>query len=673
MKEKILLIASILMIISNSGLGQRIVEPCAFDQIAKMKIKQATEKRIQDGVVALNQNKSSHTLKTIPVVVHIIHTGGTENISEAQVQSQIDILNEDFGKLPGTPGDGNGVDTEVRFCLAKYDPNGNCTNGIVRINSSLANHKTFERPLLKQLSFWDNTRYMNIYVVKSITGGTLGYSSFPGGPAEEDGIVVRHNVFGNIGTAASSMGRTMPHEAGHWFGVYHTFSNGCGVDECSDGDFVCDTPPVSTANFGCPTGVNSCSNDSPDLPDLVDNYMDYSDDACKSMFTQGQADRMQSTLTTIRTAIWSDTNLIFTGCDTNYIAPPTCDVVSNFVALTNDICIGNSVYFMDISLNTATSWSWTFPGGSPTTSSAQNPTITYNALGSYDAILVVSDGVTTDSIAFTNYITVSNPGIGDPLPFFENFENGFPQNGLSIFNADGLGTWDLDSVAPYQGNYCIKIDNLNNPCCGSIDEIYLPYFDLTTVGATPYMKFEWAYAKSDALYSDELIVQLSTDCGNTWNQVFYKTQSSLVTGPTQTTSFIPDSSEWNSAFISLGAYASEQYALLRIVNVPDGGNNLYIDDIRIGDAFVGVEEGLVEDPLWTVYPNPSIGIITVDFKNEMSGKVELFSINGQLIKSFSFINERKQKLDINEFPNGMYQVQITSGNTIQSKPLIIQK
>jgi hypothetical protein len=152
----------------------------------------------------LTSERGGASVKIIPVVVHVIHLGGTENISDAQIQSQISVLNEDYRKMTGTNGDGAGVDTEIEFCLAKKNPEGKCTNGIVRINSSLANHQTHQRSALSDLSFWDNTRYLNIYVVKTMNGSTLGYSSFPGGPANEDGIVVRHNYFGRIGTAASS-------------------------------------------------------------------------------------------------------------------------------------------------------------------------------------------------------------------------------------------------------------------------------------------------------------------------------------------------------------------------------------------------------------------------------------------------------------------------------------
>jgi len=434
MKQTIIFLTTILFALSIKAQDNTI--PCLFDFYTKNKSIHKTESIIQKGVIKLKNtslNKVSHdSIKTIPVVVHVLHIGGSENISEAQIQTQIAILNEDYGKITGTNGDGNGVDTKVRFCLAKIDPNGNCTNGIVRIYTSLTNHKTYERAMLKQLSFWDNTKYMNIYLVKSITGGVLGYSSFPGGPPNEDGMVVKHNVFGNLGTASSSLGRTASHEIGHWFGLYHTFNNGCGTDLCTDGDYVCDTPPQASPSFNCNT-INSCSNDIPDVDDQKENYMNYTPDACKNMFTNGQKLRIQSTLDNIRTTIWSQNNLIATGCDSSYLPPASCPVIADFVTLTPEICVGNSVSFMDKSLNDATSWQWTFTGGVPVTSTSQNPTVVYNTTGNYDVKLVISDGVTSDSVLFQNHVIVSSPGIGDPLSFSQNFDDGlYPPVGILI-------------------------------------------------------------------------------------------------------------------------------------------------------------------------------------------------------------------------------------------------
>tara|TARA_R110001592_G_scaffold153736_1_gene382480 strand:+ start:3497 stop:5524 length:2028 start_codon:yes stop_codon:yes gene_type:complete len=651
--------------------------PCYFDEYTNNKSILETESKIQTKVAQLkneaNNKAGDDSVKIIPVVVHVLHYGGAANISDAQIQSQIDIMNEDYGKLPGTNGDGNGVDTKVRFCLAKIDPSGNCTNGIVRIYTVLSYHKTYQRAMLKELSFWDNQKYLNIYVVKSINGGSgiAGYSSFPGGPDEEDGMVVLHNQFGNIGSASSSLGRTASHEIGHWFGLYHTFNNGCGTDVCLDGDYVCDTPPQFEPSYGCST-LNSCSNDVPDLNDQKENYMNYTSDNCKNMFTEGQKLRIQATLDTIRTTIWSQTNLIETGCDSAYTAPAVCGVAANFVTLTPTLCIGNSTKFMDISLNDATSWQWSFPGGTPTSSTIENPTITYNSVGSFDVQLIASNATTTDTLLLTNYIDVSTPGIGNALPFYENFDSGtFPPQGIVINNADGGITWELDSAASVSGNYSIKIDNYINTNYGSADDIVLPDFDLTNI-SNPYMTFKWAYAKSDPSYSDELAVLLSKDCGANYTTIFYKTQANLVTGPTQTTPFIPDSTQWKSAQISLNAYSSEQFVQIKIVNITDGGNNLYIDDINIGDLTTGIDQ-INQKSNFNIYPNPTSDKLTIEFdKKTTDQKIKIYNAVGKLMLSEA-IDNKTHTLSVHHLPSGIYYVELYQNNSKHTQKLVITK
>ena len=687
MKRKlhIHLLLAIATLIPFATMAQSISEPCGFDAYTNNNSIKAAERMIQSRVERIqlnaNQRATPDSIKVIPVVVHVIHNGGVNNISQAQVESQIVVLNEDYGKLPGTNGDGNGVDTRVRFCLAKIDPDGNCTNGIVRIESPLAAHKTYQRALLKELSFWDNERYMNIYVVQSINGGVGGYSSFPGGPADEDGMVVRHTLFGKGVGTASGLGRTTSHEIGHWFGLYHTFNNGCGGDVCTDGDYVCDTPPQAEPSFNCST-LNTCSNDNPDENDLKENYLNYTPDNCQDMLTQGQKDRIHATLDTIRTEIWSEANLISTGCDTAYTAPVECPVVADFVTLTPEVCDGNSIYFMDISLNNATSWQWTFSGGNPASSTEQNPTITYDNIGNYDVKLVVSDGVTSDSVTVSDYVTVSLPGVGDPLYFAENFDAGlYPPAEIEIANADGGITWELDSLGFVSPPYSFRINNLINTNYGSADDLVLPYFDFTSlpVDSSIYMSFKWAYAKSDASFSDELIVLLSTDCGTNFEQVFYKTQSALATGPTQTTSFVPDSSQWKSANIDLDEYEDESYVLILIKNITDGGNNLYIDNIYVGDGNgpTGISEADRSIGDVAVYPNPTVGNSTVTYSLISASQVEIAvrNIHGQLVNSFSEgmknIGKHSRELDMNGLAQGIYYLSLRTDEAETTIKLMI--
>lgn len=667
------------------SMAQNTFEPCYFDiyQRANIKAIIAAEYQIQNVIKNAQQKLLTHDpdLKTIPVVVHVIHDGGTNSISEAQIQSQIDILNEDFRKVAGTNGDGLGVDTKIEFCLAKKDPNGKCTNGIARINSPLTNHQTYQRSTLKQLSYWDNTRYLNMYVVKNINNGsgTLGYSSYPGGPPDEDGIVVRHDYFGSVGTAASSLGRTTTHEIGHWLGLYHTFNGGCGTDTCTDGDYVCDTPPASSPNFGCPA-INSCSNDLPNIPDQIQNYLDYSDDNCKNMFTNGQKQRMQATLVSLRNDIWQPWNIDSTGCDSGYVSS-NCNVIADFVTLEPNICVGNSITFYNKSQNNPTSYQWYFQGGTPSTSALANPVINYPSTGTFQVKLVTTNLYGSDSLLINNYVNVTTPPIGQALPYYESFESSsFPSNGLTIVNPDGGITWERDTIAvAYQGVASVKINNLINTNYGQSDVLLLPRFDFTSFVGIPYLYFKWAYAKSDPSYSDELIVLVSTDCGVTWTQKFYKTGTAMTTGPTQTTPYLPDSNTvWKTANINLTTYSSFSNVLIKIVNVTDGGNNLYIDNINLGSNITGINEieNLINN--FSIYPNPTDGSFFVEYTllENSDVTITIADVLGRniLVKDVTPLNSGTYKQQLkNTIENGLYTVTVATKRGRITKKIVINK
>ncbi|MBL7936599.1 MAG: T9SS type A sorting domain-containing protein [Bacteroidia bacterium] len=681
---KNLLIISTLMFVALISKAQN-TEPCYFDKYQRNNKKtiENAELEIQRELFNAEKKLLSHNpnLKIIPVVVHVIHDGGTNNISDAQIQSQIDVLNEDFRKKVGTNGFGAGVDTDIEFCLAKKDPLGKCTNGIVRINSPLSNHQTYQRSQLKLLSYWDNTRYLNMYVVKNINNGSgiLGYSSFPGGPPDEDGIVVKHNYYGRIGTAASSLGRTTTHEIGHWFGLYHTFNGGCGVDTCADGDLVCDTPPAANPNYGCPT-INSCSNDFPNIDDQIQNYMDYSNDNCKSMFSNGQKQRMHATLTSFRNDIWQQWNLDSTGCDSGFVNS-NCKVIADFVTLNQNICIGNSIVFYNKSQNNPTTYQWYFQGGTPAISSVANPTVSYAAIGNFQVKLIATNSYGTDSLISNNYVNVTTPPVGQALPYFENFESViFPTNGITIDNPDGGITWQRDTIAvAYQGLASAKIDNLININYGQSDALLLPRFDFTSFVGTPYLNFKWAYAKSDPNYSDELIVLVSKDCGVNWSQVFYRTGTAMTTGTTQTTPYLPSASTvWKIANISLATYTTYPNVQIKIVNVTDGGNNLYVDNINLGALITSINETetTVNDVL--IYPNPTSGSFSIEYqltKNE-DVTIEMTDVLGREVYKTMHKSQTVglNKQEVNTLlKSGVYNITIKTGNSTINKKVIINK
>lgn len=264
----------------------------------------------------------------IPVVFHVIHMNGPENISDAQIRSQIDVLNEDFQRMQGTRGEGPGSRLPVEFFLAQKDPSGECTSGINRIWSPFTYHgmspgfgSTQEQ--LVNLAYWNPERYLNVWLVHSISNNVLAYANVGySGSGSFDGVVMASKNTGRVGSTDSpyNLGRTLTHEVGHWLGLLHTFTGGCqgwSFPECGwQGDQVCDTPQYEGVYYSCAKAVETPCPDyypppQPTLP--TNNYMGYSEDSCLDAFTQGQVDRMDSVLAVQRTRIWSEDNLIATG------------------------------------------------------------------------------------------------------------------------------------------------------------------------------------------------------------------------------------------------------------------------------------------------------------------------------------------------------------------------
>lgn len=232
------------------------------------------------------QLRSSTTI-TIPVVFNVVYKTSSQNISDAQLMTQLDVLNEDFRRQNNDADNtwSQGTDTNIEFCLATVDPDGNPTTGIRRKQTNKPSFSANDamKSSGQGLAPWDAGSYLNIWVCN--LNGFLGYAQFPGGNPATDGVVLDYQYTGTIGTATSpfDLGRTGTHEVGHYLNLRHIWGDGgCSVD-----DFVSDTPVSDGANYGCATGHVSCG-----TVDMVQNYMDYSDDACMNLFTEGQADRM---------------------------------------------------------------------------------------------------------------------------------------------------------------------------------------------------------------------------------------------------------------------------------------------------------------------------------------------------------------------------------------------
>ena len=245
----------------------------------------------------------------IPVVVHVVWNKEEQNISDAQIKSQIDVLNRDFRKtnpdITKVPPQWEDLATDVRieFYLAKKDPHGNPTTGITRTRTTKTSfsYNGLEQPVKSKATGgadpWPADRYLNIWVCQ-LGDGLLGYAQFPGGPPETDGVVILHTAFGTEGTAKKpgnpfNLGRTATHEIGHWLNLYHIWGDDNGA--CSGSDEAADTPNQGNANLGKPSFPHVSCDNAPN-GDMFMNYMDYVDDDTMVMFTKEQVARIDACL-----------------------------------------------------------------------------------------------------------------------------------------------------------------------------------------------------------------------------------------------------------------------------------------------------------------------------------------------------------------------------------------
>lgn len=270
-----------------------------------------------------------------------------------------------------------------------------------------------------------------------------------------------------------------------------------------------------------------------------------------------------------------------------YSSTPSTPVAS-FTANNTTICVGQSVQFTNTSTGQPTSFNWTFTGGSPATSTAQNPSVTYNTSGTYNVSLTVSNASGQNTSSQTGYITVI-AGTGAPLPLTEGFvATTFPPTGWTILNTDGTDTtWRRSATvgfAPTAMNSMVFL-NFSKDDRGNEDEMRTPKLNFTGFSAAQ-MTFDVAYAAYNATYMDGLEVLISVDCGTTWVSLYDKTGSTVATGnlptaPATTTAFTPTTAQWRTETINLNAYVNNPSVQLAFRNIAGYGNNLYVDNINI--------------------------------------------------------------------------------------------
>lgn len=556
-------------------------------------------------------SKTSQGPRLIPVVVHVIHSGQAEgisvNIPSSQIEAQIKILNEDYRRLNSdaslTPAEFLPVaaDSNIEFILAKQDPSGLPTNGIVRVLGTKATYSPDDATLIGQISQWNPEEYLNIWVV-ALTQPYIGYSSFPisdlpglnfsPSSAITDGVTIDYRFFGTGGSAVPSyLGRTATHEVGHYFGLRHIWGDGgCGVD-----DFVTDTPNQDSSNTVCsPTATKfSCGNNN-----MIQNYMDYTPDACMNLFTKGQVERFDVVLAN---------------------SPRRITLVNNRatqdpVLADLDLAIFRVIEPGDFACEPSISPSIEVKNAGSTTLTSgrvqlirngvvlEDKRFTFNLTTGQSAILSFNDFTllpTENQLEFKitqsndlpdqnieNNSKLVNPIIQADieLPYTLDLTS-FPSP-WSINNPDDLLTWvrtDLTISGQIQPVVFIRHYDYEAP--GQQD-----YFISPTIDLNDYPNAQLVFEVAHALYGqdgfqDELIVAISQDCGNTFdlaNATYQKIGQTLETSDATLDEFIPTTeSQFRTELVNLKKFAGLGRVKIAFITKNGYGNNLFLRNIRI--------------------------------------------------------------------------------------------
>jgi len=541
--------------------------------------------------IARNEQEpqAEQSVYTLPIVFHVVYRTATENISTAQILSQLQILNEDFARLNAdtinTPAGFRpaAANTGIQFCLATRDPQGNSTTGIVRYSYPSGTNFTtsYVDGTIKPATIWNPEQYFNFWIVP-LSGSILGYAQFPvsslpglsgSASANTDGVVCLHTSIGrppaNPFSGTYNAGRTATHEVGHYLGLRHIWGDGgCSVD-----DYCGDTPASDAANYGCPTTHVSCS-----TVDMVQNYMDYTDDACMNIFTANQRTRMR----TVMENSPRRSNLRTSPVCQPLNSPPIAGIPQGQI----QACLNVPVTLTDQSTNGPTQWLWTiqpstgFQFTSGTSAASQNPVVIFSQSGSYSVQLRVSNAFGSDSVSQSNAVVI---GSGRSIPFLETFPGATLASGWSISNPDAATTWGFRTGVTPAGTSTpmVWIDLFDYNAAGQEDGLVSPVIDLVGI-SNPVVSFDVSYARYSTTLFDKLRVDISTDCGLTFtNGIYLKENLVLATAGTVTTPFTPSTAaQWRRDSISLSNYAGQKIRL-RFSSINGYGNNLYLANIRV--------------------------------------------------------------------------------------------
>lgn len=688
--------------------GQQDIKPCGHTLVtnklwAKNPQLEADYHNMIRNLLKNSKGSSKTTTYTIPLVFHVIHEYGVENITDAQIFDAVAILNEDYRKMNA---DTTAVvdqfenliaDCHIEFSLASIDYNGNCTNGIEHINS----HETNIGDDFSKIHQWDRNKYLNIWVVKSMRDGVAGYAYYPSDIGNSnrfaDGVIILSDYIGSIGTGSSSKSRALTHEIGHYLGLSHPWgsTNSPGV-ACGDDD-VPDTPITKGFDF-CPSDTTAAKICNLNIVENYQNFMDYS--YCSHMFTLDQSTIMTGTINTLesyRDLLVADQTMIETGALAN--PKPQCKPVADFSSNFKTVCAGDQVLFKDHSWNSAVvSRQWIFQDGTPQTSTVASPSVSFGSEGWKSVTLIVQGANGSDTMEIPNYIYISGTSADLLGPKFEDFNSTF-SNWFVENPENNLAKWEL---IPYGGKYgtpCFKIQNYfeepvgtisddedfyNDRLGGNKDALISPAFDLSTT-ADAVLSFDYSFATKGTIAGDlteTMNVYISKNCGKTWILKKTLTSTDLLSAGNFSYDFYPNSDDlWKTCVIDLGTAFTSNDTRTRFkfeFVSSDKSNNIFFDNFNL-NGVLGIEANTLNDLDLKIYPNPKgkNEQLNISFMaNDEAVSFELLNVNSQslLTKKCDLKNQEVNFDLLNGMPvaAGCYFLKITQGNNQRIEKIIVE-
>lgn len=607
----------------------------------------------------------------IPIVFHILHTGGSTNISDAQVLDAVRILNEDYNKRNADTSvviqsyRNNIANMQIEFRLANLDPNGQCTNGIERIYT----HQTFNGGYnSSKINQWPPDKYLNVWVYDKMNG-TAAYSYPPFATnfnPDFDGIVILNDYVGSIGTSNTSRSRALTHETGNYLGLLTMGWE----SNCVDEDSVSDTPASNEISFCSPNTISCNGVDTANYQ----NFMTYS--YCSRMFTNGQKARVHSILNTYstRTNLTKPANLAATG--TNSAALTPCAPIADFYVSRAYACIGDTIKFIDASYNgKVTGRQWQFANANISTSADSAVAVMFNTSGWQTVTLTVLNA--QGSTTITKQLVFVRPAQNFSTPYYTGFDdaNEFAQNWAGLNRDNDLPKFEHITIAGRTNATSVRLDNKQSTVTGNVDELYTPSFDCSALSAADakvnfWLSYPTANNSGTAQPLDSMVVYASKNCGASWVKIYSISGNNLINAGYIQPYYTPaENAIWNNISIAIPTgtnnYRVADVSFKVAVFGTEKSNNLYIDDFSIGSETVGVED-VSELSGVSIMPNPFTHKLMLSNIPIGEYGIMVTNLQGQVVRQQNarVDNSGTASIDLGNEAAGVYFVALRSSTAI---------